>query len=281
MITSARAMVVICAILAWSQTGYVFYETRSGTPLRWYRGEVPVRIDKALCADMNDVDTLAAIRRSIATWNEVPCREPPLVDKGLASGLKPIIKSGNSESGNNLVIFPNTEAAWRDGKAGVNVDGVLALTTLFYDPATGEARSYALEVNDWQYTFDTIAAPVRSGVDLENTLTHELGHVMGLDHSLDTQSTMYFSAPPGETKKRTLEDDDRDGLCSLYSEIYAEVNPDADVGGGGKGCSSDASDRSASAAALLPLLLAMLMLAASRRRSRLGTIHSRIRTGRR
>jgi MYXO-CTERM domain-containing protein len=61
--------------------------------------------------------------------------------------------------------------------------------------------------------------------DVQNTITHELGHVLGLMHS-DTSAdlVMYPSAPPGELTKRTLKDDDRDGLLSLYGTEPA-ANP--------------------------------------------------------
>jgi hypothetical protein len=96
--------------------------------------------------------------------------------------------------------------------------------------------------------------------DLQNTLTHELGHAMGLDHTcwpghlidppprpLDhrgepapacrpisalpewvIEATMYNYLDPMEIKKRTPEQDDIDGVCSSYPldddpRIYEEI----------------------------------------------------------
>ena len=47
-------------------------------------------------------------------------------------------------------------------------------------------------------------------------MTHEVGHYLGLDHSQIQEATMYRSARLGETKKRSLEQDDIDGVCSIY-----------------------------------------------------------------
>ena len=57
-------------------------------------------------------------------------------------------------------------------------------------------------------------------MDLRNSITHEVGHLIGLDHPPNTprnaESTMFASAPACETKKRSLAQDDIDGICMIY-----------------------------------------------------------------
>ena len=52
--------------------------------------------------------------------------------------------------------------------------------------------------------------------DVQNILTHELGHALGLGHSANTEATMYYSADLGETKKRDLHTDDLNGYWAIY-----------------------------------------------------------------
>ena len=52
--------------------------------------------------------------------------------------------------------------------------------------------------------------------DLANTATHEIGHVLGIDHSPRDRRDDVRLAPLGETSKRTLARDDIRAICSIY-----------------------------------------------------------------
>jgi len=57
-------------------------------------------------------------------------------------------------------------------------------------------------------------------LDLQNLVTHEAGHFIGLAHPADLAGnatlTMYGGSSPGEVSKRSLEADDVAGLCAIY-----------------------------------------------------------------
>ncbi len=67
-------------------------------------------------------------------------------------------------------------------------------------------------------------------MDVQNIATHEIGHFLGLDDlysSSDSEATMYGYAAPGETKKRTLTEDDKNGIRFLYpkmGDLAVDVN---------------------------------------------------------
>ena len=56
-------------------------------------------------------------------------------------------------------------------------------------------------------------------VDLQNIATHEIGYGVGLDDVYETacsEVTMYGYSENGETKKRTLDEPDIEGIQKLY-----------------------------------------------------------------
>ena len=90
----------------------------------------------------------------------------------------------------------------------------IALTTTTYDVYTGQIVDADVEVNGEGFVFST-SVPTQV-MDIHNTMAHEAGHTLGLDHSSSRDATMWEDADSGETKKRDLTQDDIDGLCFVY-----------------------------------------------------------------
>jgi hypothetical protein len=270
-----RLSVAVVSLFGMTGLGYTWYYTGDanapegpdrGVPIRWYVDDVEVRLDSKLSQDVPIDDALAAIRASLATWNCVPCPHPVLLESGFLQDEPAILKRNGTSYGNNLIVFQDKDA-WPSGKP-LNTLGVIALTTLFYNPKTGQADSYALEMNDGGYTFSTHGStPCPDGeksVDIENTMTHELGHVLGLDHTssdvpFQRDTTMYFRADFCEIDKRDLHVDDIEGLCELYMRDQAEFDR-SEPSGGGK-CSSGVVARVPGAPVGF-LMIAVVMLGA-------------------
>ena len=91
---------------------------------------------------------------------------------------------------------------------------ILALTYTWSN-AEGEIVHFDIEVNTENFAWSTDGAAETH--DLQNTITHEFGHVIGLDHSQVAAATMAPSSTIGEIFKRELHSDDKEGHQHIYS----------------------------------------------------------------
>ncbi|XP_019185315.1 PREDICTED: metalloendoproteinase 3-MMP-like [Ipomoea nil] len=58
--------------------------------------------------------------------------------------------------------------------------------------------------------------PPHNGLDIQSVALHEIGHLLGLDHSENPDAVMYYRFEYGE-KRRVLTTDDKNGLKALYN----------------------------------------------------------------
>ena len=106
-----------------------------------------------------------------------------------------------------------------------HANGALAITSTFYDVTSGQMMDADIEFNTPQFIFTTVDAPVCVApnfnvgcvaTDVQDTATHEIGHLLGLGHSPAASSTMNARAVPGELNKRVLDDDSKKFVCDVY-----------------------------------------------------------------
>jgi hypothetical protein len=119
-------------------------------------------------------------------------------------GLTDVV--GQRQDGVNVVYFDSTvggtanAATWGSGK-----------TIRGFDISISTNRPWTTD----------LTCPTHScgGLDLQNALTHEVGHVLDLYHvtdAADAELTMYPGAAPDETKKRDLGAGEIVGLRAIY-----------------------------------------------------------------
>lgn len=221
----------VLSVLALINQGFTFYKTTQGRPVRWYQAEIPIELDASGTEDIEGDAEFEVLVHSMQTWNNVTlCKHPEFVNKGKVSGLKP-----SPNSPHNLIIFESQDQWVENGHN--TMDRVIAWTTLYFDDdadegngPNGKVHKFDLELADFAYHFTITDYPGPLDTDLQNTVTHELGHALGLDHSKDPEATMYWTAAAGEVSKRDLADDDIEGLCTLYKTLSptedVEIAPD-------------------------------------------------------
>lgn len=98
--------------------------------------------------------------------------------------------------------------------------------------------------------------------DVQNTMTHEAGHFLGLGHSQFSSATMFESSQIGDLAKRTLSPDDVQGICAIYPSGKSTTTCGHSASSSGSGCSTAGE---ADGALLLVALLALRPRASIRR----------------
>jgi len=249
-----------------------------GRALFWCTRQPSFVINENGSSDAGKEASFAAVRRSFETWAAPDCADLSFVDLGTTARSE----VGLDGEGVNLVVWrevscqevvPAGASCLEEG--GCNneygcweqTEGAIAVTTTTFDNRTGQILDSDIELNGAGFAFTTVDAPRCTRVpapgandcvatDVQNTVTHEIGHFIGLAHTADPNATMYATEPQGETDKRDLSEDDVAGVCAIYPQgeappsFCSESESGGTGGGGGSqggcGCSSQpAGDLSA------------------------------------
>ncbi len=222
---------LLLALLTSSALAFETLDSAEGVALQWARMPVYYSIDATLAPqDLGADETSEAIRTGLEAWNHVQSSSAELLE-GEPDPW------GSQDRGE---VFWVEDWEW-------DAD-VLALTST-WSTTSGTIMAFEIAINadpDTPWTLDGSD----EGWDLQNTIAHEAGHVLGLAHNeTDDQATMYPTASKGETLKRDLALDDKEGITWLYPWAAGRGGFDlAELG-----CST-AGGTAPWAALLLPLL---------------------------
>jgi len=192
-----------------------------GNVLWWRNACVGYSIQK----DASKQVTLAQAEQSIATafaqWTATPCAQGDADTDGGASRVSidvrdegpvdcAMVQYNQDQPNQHVIIFHDDVWPYHDSS------NTLALTTVTYDPDTGEIYDADMEVNTTVSPI-VVGDPVPDdGYDFLSIVTHETGHFLGMAHSGDDRATMYAHYQPGQTSMRDLTEDDVSGICSIY-----------------------------------------------------------------
>ncbi len=184
-------------------------------PLYWKLLPAPFHIYKNGTPDVSDKNaTYLAIKRGFYAWNNIPCSCFSFIYKGITAHAALGFDPNHPDENINVVLFHTKNWPYSQSAVGV--------TSTVYDQKTGVIVAFDMEFNNVNFVFSLngrktiIRGRLRRTVDIQNTATHEAGHALGLDHTPVKEATMFASAPDGETSKRSLHQDDIDGLCAIY-----------------------------------------------------------------
>ena len=189
--------------------------------IKWPRKTIQVAFSTSLQSPganiKPDSDVVGAARRALARWASLS-NINFIVTWSTATSVSPA-DAGDGISLLTIATTPENE--------GFNSAATTGRTRVFFDPETGNIAEADISINPrpraedgTELQFSTDGTP--GTYDLEATFTHEIGHLLGLDHSAVLSSTMQARQAYNGTfglpalTERTLSEDDRQKIVSLY-----------------------------------------------------------------
>jgi hypothetical protein len=253
--SSSAVSVLVVGVLAGLVSpvhAYTINTTETGKRIRWATDTVTLRMDPEFESFLRPGESYAALAMGFDAWRGLPRVPDMTIQPGLPVSLGN--HTGHPTNGIYLLRDWPYEAA------------KLAVTIVTYEMDTGRLLDADIVVNG-QAKFALLTEPAKPGMDsydLAGVLTHEAGHVLGLGESAEgPDATMWPYAKPDDTEKRTLANDDEDGVTSSY----ASAPPAAASGCGPSTVVGRATGRGGLTLALW-LLAVLPMLRVSRRHRR-------------
>ncbi len=165
----------------------------NAVPVAWPTSAFPIpyEVDSRVMSTLPDAASV--IDRAFAAWAGVPGSHISFNKIGVASGLKA------GKDGVNTISL--ADDLFKDQNA-------IAMTTNWYD-AKGEMTEADIQID---------ATLATSNYNMQQALTHEVGHFLGLDHSAVLSSIMYPFVPKGNDAP-VLDSDDRVAIATIYPKI--------------------------------------------------------------
>ncbi len=198
-------VIVILFLASWSgpASGYVRITTTTGVELRWIDTPIPYYINTAGAPQIPNSSEFLAVHAAFDTWENVPSAAAEFE----FLGTTPLRTVGRD--GLNVITFADD--------SGLLGSQTLAATFSFFKRISGEI---VFEESDIAFNpnHDFSTSGETDKFDIQSVLTHEVGHMLGLDHSGLVSSVMGPFAAVTQVHQRVLQYDDIAGVSEIYPQ---------------------------------------------------------------
>lgn len=213
-------MILATAIPARSYT-FQHTDASASTRLKWPTNTrtIQIALSPSLASPPANIkagsDVYTAARRALAHWSEIANIQFVEIQSSEQS-----ISASGSPDGVSLITVANTSQNAAAFSPGADIPG---RTRVFFDPTNGTITEADVVINP-NFANDRFSTDGTAGTyDLESILTHEIGHLLGLDHSGVIGATMQPLLGVNNLygvqafTVRTLSEDDIAAVRTLYN----------------------------------------------------------------
>ncbi len=177
-------------------------------------GSLPVKY--RVSDTLTDPALLAAIDQAFQTWGTVPCSSLSFVkDPPFAISAVPY----DTFTGHINIYWVTSPASWPAG-----VPTASYYHESFQADTAGNITHVSMAVNAFTYAWNATGGNATT-FDVQDILTYLIGGAIGLTRSTTAGAVMFPGATFGETTRRTLAQDDIDGVTALYPKAGCPPAP--------------------------------------------------------
>jgi hypothetical protein len=192
----------------------------NGKSLQWSNPAINWRLNASGSDNIADDSHIAAIEHGFQAWEDISGSDISFTRGADTNDVAPGASS-------HIVAFDenNTSGYFPTGS------GIVAITPISFDTGSGNILDADILFNGGQYNFSTDGSA--GTFDVQDVLSHEIGHFIGLDHSPQMSGTLWPYVSSRQWLHRSLTTDDRSGAIAVaptgsQSRLTGRVRRDSD-----------------------------------------------------
>ena len=225
---------VTLLVAPWSAlAGSISHAGNTTNPIQWKKNPT-YHLNPNGSDDIWDGSDIDAVHESFQDWSTLSCSSVSVSHAGSTNASGTILTGGPTNNKN--------EITWVENSSWVYGQYVLGITSPVFS-YNGSIAEADIALNGYLNTWTT-ENTFGGKLDVKSIVLHEVGHWFGVQHNLDEGLDMWN--PPtmvpgwnGTTAARTLETDDKNAFCFLYTTGGMSCAGDNDCpwvvqGGGGQ-----------------------------------------------